>query len=189
MAAFLLMGLGNPGPAYHLTRHNAGFCVLDNFAASHEVIKHKTASNYSYTKHLVNGAVFYCVKPLTYMNLSGNILNDIKKKTGLDTENLVVICDNLDLPLGRLRLKQGGGSAGQKGLQNIIERVGTANFARLYVGIGRPQPPFTVVDYVLGRFPPVEEEIFLAGCAGAAHFLAQLNGTNFAEVQAKINAG
>jgi PTH1 family peptidyl-tRNA hydrolase len=184
---YLILGLGNPGLTYSRSRHNAGFCVLDLFAELYPAEESRQGKNYSQTKHRINGQLFYLVKPLTYMNLSGSILSELRKKTGCGPDNIIVVCDNMDLPLGRLRLKYGGGSAGQKGLKNIIDNLGSSEFARVYVGIGRPAPPMSVPDYVLGRFPAEEENFFLEVCTKAAELVQKFAFKNWAELQALFN--
>jgi PTH1 family peptidyl-tRNA hydrolase len=187
-APYLLMGLGNPGKQYEKTRHNAGFMVLSAFEELYPPSIIKENKHYRLAQCRVDGSVFWLLKAFTFMNLSGSVLGEVKGKTGLGPANMLVICDNMDLPLGALRLKMGGGSAGQKGLANVISSLGSPNFARLYVGIGRPVAPISVADYVLGRFNANDEELFEKTCGNATLMLTKLATTNFSTLQSTINS-
>lgn len=142
----LIVGLGNPGPRYAETRHNAGFLVVDELARRWQAeFRHgKTAAE---ARH----GQLRLLKPLSFMNLSGQVVQAYQTKLGLAPANLLVLHDDLDLPLGRLRLRRGGGAGGQKGVKDIIERLGT-DFLRLKVGIGRPPEGWAVDAWVLSRF-------------------------------------
>ncbi len=149
----VVIGLGNPGSKYEHTRHNVGFDAVEKAAAFFQV-KLKKRCFRLYRQAIIktdgtDGAVL--VQPLTFMNASGNIIDSFPKDS-----RFVIVCDNMDLALGGLRIRQGGGTAGQKGLASIAEHLGTNDFARIYIGIGRPQQDVSVVDHVLGR--EIEEE-------------------------------
>ena len=152
----LIVGLGNPGEEYDRTRHNAGFMVIDrlleNFPAGRFEKRH-TAESFVYAGSF-KGKPLSLQKPLTFMNLSGKAVAPIARKLGLKPEEILVIHDDLDLPVGKMRLKCGGSDGGHNGLKSIIAELGSASFKRLRIGIGRPLPGQTV-DYVLGKF---EEE-------------------------------
>lgn len=180
---YIIVGLGNPGLQYDKSRHNAGFCVIDSLADLMPIENIKKTSRYILAAGRVDSALIHLVKPLVYMNLSGEIIAEILKKSNGTAANLLAVCDNMDLELGKLKLKSQGGSAGQKGLQNIIDKLGTNRFNRLFVGIGRPQKEQTVPDYVLNRFPAHEEPLFLQVCKDAANFLLQLPSTPFERLQ------
>jgi peptidyl-tRNA hydrolase, PTH1 family len=146
----LIVGLGNPGPAYSQTRHNAGFLVVDRLAARQGVSFKKSRLALEAKPDLT------LIKPLTFMNLSGQAVQAYQTKLGLKPAEILVIHDDLDLPLGKLRLKAGGGGAGgQRGVRDIIARIGT-DFVRLKVGIGRPPAGWRVENWVLSRFQEVE---------------------------------
>ncbi len=118
-------------------------------------------------KGFIKGQKLVLVKPLTFMNNSGVVFRDILKKSGVSLEDAVVVCDNLDLPVGSCRLKLKGSSGGHNGLKSIIRYLGTENFMRLYIGIGRPERKEDVVSYVLGM-PPSDEAIKIEECLDRA---------------------
>jgi len=149
---WVFAGLGNPGPAYRFTRHNFGFLVLEALAERENL-------SFSDGPHRCSVAPWreaLLVKPLTYMNLSGECIGPLLKRLSLPVERLLVIHDDLDLPLGRLKLVPKGGAGGHRGVRSIIEVLGSKEFPRLKLGIGRPPAGMSVRDYVLSPF--TEEE-------------------------------
>jgi PTH1 family peptidyl-tRNA hydrolase len=152
---YLITGLGNIGPEYDGTRHNIGFRVLDALAkASNTVFEDR---RYGFVTHLrVKNAELVLLKPSTYMNLSGNAVRYWMQQEKIPLENLLVVVDDLSLPLGTLRMKPGGGSAGHNGLRHITQVLGTEGFYRLRFGIGNNFPQGAQVDFVLSTFLPEE---------------------------------
>lgn len=156
----LIVGLGNPGREYALTRHNAGFMVIDRLAGSLGAPVDKKMFKALVGQGLISGQKVIMAKPQTYMNLSGEAVAPILNWYKLEASDLLVIYDDLDLPPGRLRLRPGGGAGGHKGVQSIIQQLGTDNFTRIRVGIGRPEEPgYDTADFVLGRFNLQEAEL------------------------------
>ncbi len=153
---WLFAGLGNPGPEYARTRHNFGFRAIDVIAPSGT--RFQKGFRGLWAKAHIAGQDLVLLKPLTYMNLSGESVSLALKELAIPPEALVVFCDDLDLPLGRVRIRKGGSSGGHRGLQSIIDCTGQNGFYRFRLGIGRPQGP-SVRDYVLGEFSPEEEVI------------------------------
>ncbi len=154
----LIIGLGNPGPKYKKTRHNLGFRVVD-FLAENEKWKENKKANCLYLKKEINGQEAELIKPLTFMNNSGQTVNYIQKKHYLQLKDIVVIHDDIDLPLGEIKIQQSRGSAGHKGVQSIIDTLGAADFIRMRIGI-RPKELFTDTEkFVLEKFTPEEEKI------------------------------
>ena len=155
---FLIVGLGNPGREYRENRHNIGFMLVDRLA-----LKLETRFTRLQSKSLVSSAIYsgnkiILAKPQTYMNLSGQsvqgLLRFYRQAFGkLPLTNLLVAHDDLDLPPGTIRIRPDGGSAGQKGMASILERLGTDEFPRLRLGIGRPPGQMQAPDYVLQDFP------------------------------------
>jgi PTH1 family peptidyl-tRNA hydrolase len=146
---WLFCGLGNPGEKYKDTRHNFGFLVIDNFAKKHNL-------NFKFYKDLESEAAFYedkaiLIKPLTYMNLSGRAVKKWITRENIASINLLVIYDDLDLPLGKIKILPKGGAGGHKGMLSIIESLGTTEFPRMKLGIGKPSNG-SVIDYVLSPF-------------------------------------
>ena len=148
---YLIVGLGNIGPEYHETRHNIGFMVVDNLAkAAGATFKD---GRYGFTTTLsIKGRQLLLLKPSTYMNLSGNAVRYWMQKENIGIENLLIVVDDLALPVGALRLKGKGSDAGHNGLKHIAATLGTQNYARLRFGIGNDFPKGAQVDYVLGHF-------------------------------------
>jgi PTH1 family peptidyl-tRNA hydrolase len=152
---FLVVGLGNPGMKFSATRHNAGFRVLD-LVIERLQLSWKHEDRFSWAKGISGGKTAYFVKPLTFMNLSGEGLLAFFAHHECDFETIIVVHDELDFPPGVVRIKRGGGVAGHKGLQSVVEALGTEDFVRVRVGIGKPKNREEVVDYVLG-IPQGEE--------------------------------
>ena len=153
----IIVGLGNPGREYEKTRHNAGFMVIDRLAAALQAPVDKRMLRALTGQGRIGDEKVLLVKPQTYMNLSGEAVGALLRWFKLAPADLLVICDDLDLPPGKMRIRARGGSGGQKGMQSIIETIGTDEFPRFRLGIGRPAGPLIeTADYVLGRFGPEE---------------------------------
>ncbi len=149
----LIVGLGNPGILYSNSRHNIGFSALKLLAHSTKTVlkKDKQAPALS-AKARIGGEYIMLALPLTFMNLSGAAVNALVKKYKIDLNDLLVVCDDLDLEFGRLKIRPCGSSAGQRGIESIINSLGSKDFARLRMGIGRPRKSQEASDYVLSRF-------------------------------------
>ncbi len=155
---WLIAGLGNPGPKYEKSRHNVGFMVLDALAEAERASWRSERTNALGAKiNSRNGATCQLLKPLTFMNLSGQAVGEAARFYHIDPSHIVVVHDEMDLPLGQLRLKMGGGAAGHNGIKSIISHIG-ADFYRLRVGIGKA--PGVGADFVLGDFNSHELPIF-----------------------------
>lgn len=149
----MIVGLGNPGSKYDNTKHNIGFMAVDtivnplqlNFTANN-VFKAETASTF------INGEKVYFIKPTTFMNNSGLAVRAFLAYYNLSVKDLLVIYDDLDMEVGKLRFRQKGSAGGHNGIKSIIKEIGTQNFARLKIGIGRPPQKMTVINHVLGNF-------------------------------------
>ena len=160
----IVAGLGNPGAEYRNTRHNVGFLVIDRLATELGVSvgKRKFRSLIGDGKHEGEGVLL--MKPQTYMNLSGGAIREAVRFHGLAPSDVLVICDDVNLPLGRLRLRPDGSHGGQNGLKSIIADLGTDAFPRLRVGVGRPEGNAGLKDYVLGKWerdeiPIMQEQV------------------------------
>ena len=153
----LVVGLGNPGRKYQQTRHNVGFDVAAKLAAKIGANGVKTRFEGEYTEGNVDGEKVAILCPHTYMNASGRSVRQACQFYKLPIDDLLVVCDDLDLDTGRLRLRPSGSAGGQKGLADIIRHLETEAFSRLKVGIGRPPDGWTVTDYVLGKFASGEK--------------------------------
>jgi len=155
---YLIIGLGNPGSRYQQTRHNIGFMVLEDIAARWEVDIRQKSFDALWNRGKVAGANALLAIPQTYMNLSGNAVRRLQDYFKVDTGNVIVIHDDLDLPFGTVRLKAGGGDAGHKGLKSIVNCLGSADFMRVRMGIGKPAGRTPVEDYVLQKFNQDESD-------------------------------
>ncbi len=149
---FLLIGLGNPGREYKDNRHNVGFMLMDRLAVRLEARGMKLQSKAIVTNALYEDRKLILAKPQTYMNLSGHSVQGLVHFYKLPVENILVAHDDLDLPFGTLRIRPGGGPGGQKGVASAIEHLGTKDFPRLRIGIGRPPGRMDPADYVLQNF-------------------------------------
>jgi PTH1 family peptidyl-tRNA hydrolase len=161
----LVLGLGNPGAKYEHTRHNVGFDVVSQCAAFFQVSLRKRCFHlYRQACLEVGGVSYTLVQPLTYMNDSGKIARDFPL---VSAEDMIVVCDQMDLPPGTIRIRKGGSSAGHNGLKSLISEFNGSGFIRIYVGIGRPGPGISVVDHVLSRDsdPMAKKGVELAGKA------------------------
>ncbi|GAB6159241.1 aminoacyl-tRNA hydrolase [Desulfotomaculum varum] len=162
----LIVGLGNPGPAYAHTRHNVGFMVIDSLARQLGAEVNKEQHKALVGQAAIGGTRVILAKPQTYMNLSGQAVVALMNWYKLTPEDLLVIADDMDLPPGFLRMRKKGSDGGQKGLRNIIELLGTQEFPRLRLGIGRPA--HGAVDHVLGKIAGTEAELLQEAIARAA---------------------
>lgn len=164
---YLIAGLGNPGPRYANTRHNIGFRVLDQLAARHNLTFSKTEQRAQVTTGTILGQRVLLAKPMTYMNLSGDSIAPLARFYKIAPERILIVCDDLDIPLGTLRLRKSGSSGGQNGMKHIIERLGTQDINRVRFGIGRPPGRMDPADYVLTPFKG-DEDILAAEVADRA---------------------
>lgn len=148
----LVVGLGNPGDKYAATRHNVGFMVVDALAARHDIgivqMKYRSLTG----KGVVAGKQVIIAKPQTFMNLSGEAVKPLFSYIDINSEDVIVIHDDLDLEFGRIKIKSGGGHGGHNGVRSIISHLGNKDFIRVRVGIGNPPPSWSVSNYVLSPF-------------------------------------
>nr|WP_142950257.1 aminoacyl-tRNA hydrolase [Bacillus thuringiensis] len=152
----LIVGLGNPGREYELTRHNIGFMAIDELAKRWNISLNEQKFKGVFGAGFVNGEKVILLKPLTYMNLSGESIRSLMDYYKIDVEDFVVMYDDLDIPVGKLRLRMKGSAGGHNGVKSTISHLGTQEFQRIRMGIDRPKNGMKVVDYVLGRFTSEE---------------------------------
>lgn len=157
MSTYIIAGLGNPGPSYQWTRHNAGFLFLERLAHLENVSIAKKAFSGLIGEWDFAGHHLILLKPQTFMNLSGNSIMQALQFYKLQLSNMIVIHDELDLPFGSVRFKNGGGHGGHNGLRSIMENLGKGDFVRLRIGIGK-SPHGDTTDHVLGKIPPDQME-------------------------------
>jgi peptidyl-tRNA hydrolase, PTH1 family len=156
---FLMVGLGNPGREYRETRHNIGFMIIDKLCKAMAVSLTRMQSKALVGMGTLEGCKLVVAKPQTYMNLSGQSVSGLMRFYKVPLDQLIVAHDDLDLPLGTIRIRPGGGSAGQRGMASIIQQLGTQEFARLRLGIGRPPGQMDPAAYVLQRFSTSEQKM------------------------------
>lgn len=154
--SYLVVGLGNIGPEYSKTRHNMGFMVLDAWSQASNTAFNTMRYGDLAEIHL-KGRTVYLLKPSTYMNLSGNAVRYYLQKLPIPTDRLLVICDDINLPFGKLRMRKNGSDGGHNGLKNIAECLETENYARIRMGVGHEFSTGAQADYVLGNLS--EEEM------------------------------
>jgi peptidyl-tRNA hydrolase, PTH1 family len=191
----LIVGLGNPGDAYRETRHNVGFKVVDVLADRHHVESWREKFGGLEARSTIGEQAALFVKPLSFMNLSGQAVQAFSAFYKIAIPELLVIVDDAELPLGRLRARSSGGAGGHNGLKSVIESLGTKEFARLRIGVGRG--PGELGNHVLGRFRPEEHDVISAAVLRAADatevFIAKgiapaMNAFNAAEKAEKADS-
>jgi peptidyl-tRNA hydrolase, PTH1 family len=169
----LVVGLGNPGRKYQGTRHNIGYAILAELGRQFGATSLKNKFHGEVMEANISGQRALLLSPLTYMNLSGLSVSEAKAFYKIADEELLVLCDDLNLPLGKLRIRAQGSSGGQKGLDDIIRKLGSDNFSRLRVGIGSPPEGYDWANFVLSKFsaeesPQIEEAVRRASDAVAS---------------------
>lgn len=153
----LIVGLGNPGMEYRNTRHNVGFMVINQLLKKYDLHLHEVG-NYRYVKTNIDGETVYFMEPLTFMNLSGIAVREMASYYKIPVDDILIIHDDLDLPLGTYRIKQKGSSGGHNGLKSIEENLHTQEYKRIKIGISNNKNIDTK-DYVLGKFSKEEQEV------------------------------
>jgi PTH1 family peptidyl-tRNA hydrolase len=182
------LGLGNPGKQYSRTRHNAGFRVIDLVSETLGVqLRKHLFEEFERAKAVHCGRQVVLVKPLTYMNNSGRVVRQVLKGNNASIDDLLVICDSLDLPAGTCRLKERGSSGGHRGLASIISCTGNGNFKRLYIGIGRPAHRDDVVRYVLDSPKGQDKNLIEEAIEKAARYSLMLLEGNISELMSIVN--
>lgn len=162
----IIVGLGNPGKQYQFNRHNVGFRCIDYLADHHSIPLKKSICQSNCGQGIITGTEVLLVKPKTFVNLSGTLVSCLMGKYKVGIGDLIVIYDDLDLPIGRIRIRPGGRSGGHRGIKSIIKSVNSTDFCRIRIGISRPDRETSgnitedaVVEYVLGNFTQSEEKI------------------------------
>ncbi|MFH2064087.1 MAG: aminoacyl-tRNA hydrolase [Pseudomonadota bacterium] len=167
----LIVGLGNPGKAYSMTRHNVGFMVIEALSEVFSIPVEKKKHDMLYGRGNIEGLDVILARPMAYMNRSGQPTRGLAEYYGISGEEMLVIHDDIDLAFKRLKIKMKGGHGGHNGIRSMIGAFGHGDFARIRIGIGRPDGPKEVTDHVLGRFSPEEKEeldLVIGGARDAA---------------------
>jgi PTH1 family peptidyl-tRNA hydrolase len=183
----LIVGLGNPGEKYDRTRHNVGFVVIALLAKAHHAGTPRGRFQGETSEATIRGQKTLLLTPLTYMNLSGASVLAARDFYKIDNSDILVVCDDFNLPLAKLRFRASGSSGGQNGLEDVIRRLGTEDVPRLRIGIGQPAPGRDASGYVLGRFSKEEEAEITAATARAAEAAADWVELGLSHCMSKYN--
>lgn len=160
--AYLLAGLGNPGTKYEKTRHNAGFICADKLIGYYGADEIRTRANALLYKARSAGADIYIIKPQTFMNLSGSAIAEVMRFYKIPLENLIVVYDDVSLDAGRIRIRPKGSDGGHNGIYDIIKNLGSEQFLRIKIGVGKkPHPDYDLKDWVLGSFSDEDHKLIL----------------------------
>lgn len=183
----LIVGLGNPGPSYKHTRHNVGFWFLDELASRYHTALRNEAKFQGEIGRLTADSC-WLLKPATYMNLSGRSVCAVSRYYGIALDRILVVHDDLDLPPGAVRFKQGGGHGGHKGLRDLMERFGAGGFLRLRIGIGHPGSRDAVTPYVLSGPPAIEQALIVDAIERALEAVPELLAGEFQTVMNRLHS-
>ena len=183
----IIVGLGNPGKQYEATRHNIGFHVIDELSSRFNIPLTQSKFNGMYGISHIGTEKVMLLKPLTYMNLSGECIVPMMDYFEVEDEDLVVIYDDLDLQVGKLRLRQKGSAGGHNGIKSIIQHLGTQEFNRIRIGIDRPKNGMKVPDYVLSKFSDGEKDEMSAAVKKSGDACEDWLSKSFLEVMNTYN--
>lgn len=185
----LIVGLGNPGSKYQATKHNIGFITLDEIAFQEKVTFNKHQFEADIAEFFLDGEKVILAKPQTFMNESGRSVGPLMTYYNISDDDLLVIYDDLDLPIGRIRLREKGSAGGHNGIKSLISHLGTKEFNRIKVGIDRPKKSQEVVSYVLSTFPKATHEDMLQAVKTAAEAsLYWAKGNDFVNTMNQFNS-
>ncbi len=180
---YIIAGLGNPGRRYVNSRHNVGFETLDAVAAKYNIDVKKVKFNGIYGEGKIEGERVVLVKPQTFMNLSGECIRDFKNWYKTEDTQIIIIYDDISLPLGKMRIRPKGSAGGHNGVKSIIYQLGSEVFPRIKIGVGAPDnPDYDLADYVLGKFSATEIKELVPTAVKAAEAVGEIikNGTESA---------
>ena len=182
----LIVGLGNPGKNYENTRHNIGFMAIENYAKKNNLTKPKEKNNGCYYEFNLGEEKIIMLKPLSFMNLSGEVVRKYVEFYKIDINDILIISDDLDMPLGKIKLKPTGSSGGHNGLKNIENNLKTKDYKRLKIGIANNKEMETK-DYVLGKFSKTEQNIIDEAINITSYIIEDFINMNFDKVMNKYN--
>lgn len=171
----LIVGLGNPESKYDGTRHNIGFAALDSLCEKHGIALNKTKYNAQIGEATLCGKRVLLIKPLTYMNNSGEAVGKIASFYKIEPENVLIIFDDITLDVGKIRLRRKGSAGGHNGIKSIIAHLSSENFPRIKIGVGnKPHPDYDLVDWVLGKFPKSDEANLKEALAASTNAIEEI---------------
>ena len=160
---YLIVGLGNPENEYANTRHNMGFCTINKIAAEFKIDMTKTKFNGIYGTGMIEGQKVVLLKPQTYMNLSGDAVKAFWDYYKLDLEDLIIIYDDIDVEKGNIKIRKKGSSGSHNGMKSIVQNLGTEEFTRIRIGIGRPEHSNDMINSVIGKIDEEEQKRLIPG--------------------------
>ena len=185
---YIVAGLGNPDRKYAGTRHNIGFDVITNICDRFDIDMGRTGFKSKYGQGFIAGEKVLLLKPQTYMNESGRAVGPLMRWYKIAEEDVFVIYDDMDLPVGKIRLRQKGSAGGHNGIKSIISCLGSDQFNRIKIGVGRPAPGRSVVNHVLANFEKEEQEEILASVDKSVEALRDwIKGDNFIQTMNRYN--
>ncbi|GLX70866.1 aminoacyl-tRNA hydrolase [Paenibacillus glycanilyticus] len=182
-----IVGLGNPGTTYQSTRHNVGFMVIDELARRWNISVTQNKCKALVGEGNVQGTKVVLIKPMTYMNLSGESVRSFLDYFKADLEDGLIVYDDMDTEVGKIRLRYQGSAGGHNGIKSLIQHLGTQTFNRVRMGISRPQPGRNIADYVLDNFPKIEQEALKSMIEQTCDAVEYSLKNNFENTMAKFN--
>ena len=179
---YLIVGLGNPEEEYSKTRHNMGFNSINKLAKKYNLEINKSKFQGLYESSIIEGKKVILIKPQTYMNLSGNCIREFANFYKIENENIIVIYDDMDIEPGKIKIRKKGSSGGHNGMKSIIQNLGTEEFPRIRIGIGRPEHNGDEINYVIGAIPEEQLQKLDEGAEKAKEAIIEIlkNGIDFA---------
>lgn len=184
----VIFGLGNPGPEYRQSRHNLGFRVVENLSQKYKIELNSYSHQALIGKGCIGKEVVILAKPLTFVNAAGESLYQIKQSYRVNCEDIILISDDVDLDLGRLRITSKGGDGGHKGLESVIRSLGTNLIPRLRIGIGRPNEEVNLKEYVLGEFNAREKKVVETAIDRASQAIETIISQGVDKAMSKYNS-
>lgn len=184
---YLIVGLGNPEEEYSRTRHNMGFNTIDKVAEQYKMQINKKKFQGLYESGIIEGQKVILIKPQTYMNLSGNCVKEVVDFYKIEKENILIIYDEMDIEPGKIKIRKKGGPGGHNGLKSIIEKLGTEEFSRIRIGIGRPTHEQDKVNYVIGAIPKEEISKLEEGVEKAKEAVIEILRNGIDKAMNKLN--
>ncbi len=185
---YVIVGLGNPGKKYVGTRHNIGFEALDAVAAKYGIDIKKAKFNAIYGEGMIEGEKVVLVKPQTFMNLSGEAVREFREWYKTDNSQIIIIYDDVSLPVGKMRIRPKGSAGGHNGMKSIIYQLNSEEFPRIRIGIGSPEnPEFDLADYVLGKFTKDEVKELVEIAINTAEAVGEIIKNGLEKAMTKFN--
>ena len=185
--ALVIVGLGNPGPEYAGTRHNAGFWCIDTLASRHDISLERKHRSAVIGEGQIETYSVVLVKPRTFVNRSGTTISYLKARYAVSTDRLLIVCDDINLSPGKLRLRRKGSAGGHNGIKSVIEAAGSQEFPRLRIGVGRPPEGTGQIEHVIGPMDPEDHQVVDEAVERAADAVACLLSEGIDDAMSRFN--